>query len=331
MGANASQIVRPSSICLEATTRCQLNCPGCMTASRTIASVSGSGFLRAASFVSILDSAPWVRHVELSNNGEIFLNPELEVIVREAAERGVRLTAANGVNLNHASDKVLDAMARYGFYGMAVSIDGVTQEVYSQYRRRGDIRRVFANIERINALKEKYQTPYPHLVWQFVVFAHNEHEMVAAAFQAKRLGMAIRYKLQWNDDYSPLKDPEKARKIMGAATRAEFEEKHGIHYMAPACLQLWTRPVFNWDGAVVGCCKNWWAHFGGNALQDGVEGAVNGEGIAAARRALRGEGDLPEDSPCARCEVFAWRKSRGRWVTDADLTAARDEGGYGLG
>lgn len=323
--------IRPASICVEATTRCQLACPGCMTAARTIASVSGSGYLRASSFLGILENAPWVRHVELSNNGEMFLNPELAEIIRIAAERDVRLTAANGVNLNHATDEVLEAMVRHGFYGMAVSLDGVSQEVYSQYRRRGDIGRVFANIEKINSLKKKYDTPYPYMVWQFVVFAHNEHEMVAAAFQARRYGMAIRYKLQWNDDYSPLKNPDMARKIMGAATRAEFEAKHDIHYMAPACLQLWKRPIFNWDGAVIGCCKNWWAHFEGNALKDGVEVAVNGEGIAAARRALQGKAELPEDSPCARCEVYAWRSRCARWITDAELAEESAEEKYGFG
>jgi len=33
--------------------------------------------------------------------------------------------------------------------------------------------------------------------------------------------------------------------------------------MRGICHQLWHAPVLNWDGRVMGCCRNFWSDFGG--------------------------------------------------------------------
>ena len=41
-------------------------------------------------------------------------------------------------------------------------------------------------------------------------------------------------------------------------------------------------------GTVLGCCRNFWGHFGGNAFRDGLLPAVNSEGMRLARDMLLG-------------------------------------------
>ena len=296
--------VRTSSICIESTTICQLRCPGCKTATGEVHDISGRGFLRFEPFRALIDSAPELQWVELSNNGEMFLNPELLPIMEYAHRKGVRLTAANGVNLNFVRPEVLEGLVKYGFYGMTVSIDGASEETYGQYRKRGSYRKVMDNLQALNDLKKEHESSLPNLVWQFVVFGHNEHEIVEAAFEARKLGMQIRFKLQWDDDFAPVTDVGTVTKILGAATRAEYEERYGVSYMRATCHQLWNSPVFNWDGELLGCCKNWWGDFSANLFEDGLANSVNSESIAYARSMLRGAAPARDDIPCVRCPEY---------------------------
>ena len=100
MSPRYARHVKPDRIRVESSSLCQLHCPSCPTASGLAHAVTGKGWLRAPDFETLLAENPWVREVELSNYGEMFLNPQLPEIFRIARERNVRLTANNGVTGN---------------------------------------------------------------------------------------------------------------------------------------------------------------------------------------------------------------------------------------
>jgi hypothetical protein len=50
---------------------------------------------------------------------------------------------------------------------------------------------VLANIRRINELKKRYNSFFPLLQWQFVVFGHNEHEIPLARKMATEFGISF--------------------------------------------------------------------------------------------------------------------------------------------
>jgi len=77
-------LIAVSRIRLEASSRCQLRCPSCPTTSGAILPAIGSGILKFADFQALLDGNPGLRDIELSNYGEIFLNPELIAILEYA-------------------------------------------------------------------------------------------------------------------------------------------------------------------------------------------------------------------------------------------------------
>ena len=172
--------LRPRRIRLEATSVCQLRCPACPTASGAIRPALGTGHLRASRFRQLIESDPGIMHIELSNYGELFLNPELEEILECAFHRGVRLTADNGANFNTVRLGTIEALVKFSLHRLTCSIDGATPETYARYRVGGDLRSVLANIEELNRYKKQYASPYPRLTWQFVVFPHNRHEIDAA-------------------------------------------------------------------------------------------------------------------------------------------------------
>jgi MoaA/NifB/PqqE/SkfB family radical SAM enzyme len=190
--------VNPTAAFIESTSHCQLRCPSCPTALQKTDKVLGRGYLTPETLARILDAGPRIKHIELSNWGEAFLNPRLPEILRIGQARGIRVTLANGVNLNHARDEALEAVVRYGVKHMTCSIDGASPETYKEYRRGGDFDKVIGNVRKINEYKKKYRSKTPRLSWQFVIFGHNQHEVEKARIMAKELGMNIEFKLSWD-------------------------------------------------------------------------------------------------------------------------------------
>ncbi len=283
--------IRPRQIRIEASSVCQLRCPSCPTTTGVASPVVGSGWLRFDDFRKLIDENPWVEEIELSNYGEIFLNRQLLQIIEYAHQRGVALTCDNGANFNHVSEAALEALVKFGFRSLTCSIDGASADTYCVYRVGGDFNRVIANIRRLNQYKELYRSRFPLLTWQFVVFGHNEHELPAAREMARELGMAFYGKLSWDSRISPIRNEEAVKRHLGldAATREEFREKHGVDYLDDICAQMWDSPQINWDGKILGCCRNCWGEFGGNALTDGLPQSINSEGMQYARKMLVGQ------------------------------------------
>jgi len=293
---------------LEASSVCQLQCPACPTGTgANRGGVIGWGFLKFEGFKKIIDENPRVKRVELSNWGEIFLNPDLPEIIEYAYIKGVRLEALNGVNLNNVSDETLEFLVKYRFDCISVSLDGATHETYKIYRQKGNLYTVIRNIKRINHFKSEYQSSFPKLLWQFVVFGHNEHELPKARKMAKELGMSFRPKLNFEPTYSPVRDERyvKIESGLHVASRDEFLRKRKRAYLCP-CTQLWDSPQINWDGKLLGCCVNRIGDFG-NVFELGLNGALNTEVFRYAKRMVLGIEPPREDIPCISCEVYRTR------------------------
>jgi hypothetical protein len=316
-------VVNPTAIGLDASSICQLRCPSCPTPSGGRKAIA-PGFLRLRDFKGLL-AANVLRHIELTNFGEIFLNKELPRILAHAHEMGVATSAAEGTNFNHVSDEALEAVVRYQLRELTCSIDGASQESYARYRVRGDFDRVIRNVERLNALKARYRSALPRLTWQFVAFGHNEHEILAARARARKLGMRFYLKLSWDERFSPVRDRELVARLsgLGVATRSEYLRRHGRHLMRQVCLQLWHAPQFNWDGTSLGCCHNIWAEFGGNLFRDGVLATVNSERMGYARAMLLGHVPARADIACTTCAIYQVRRAKSDWHAEAEILRRR--------
>ena len=282
-------------------TKCQLKCVSCSTSKGLIK----NGFVKEGCmsfdlFKSIVDSNPDVSTIELSNWGEIFLNPEILDMMKYAYEKGVSLYCANGSNFNYVPDDVLEGLVKYHFECLNLSIDGVTQEVYSQYRRNGHINKVFENITKLNSYKKKYGSDYPKLSWQFIVFGHNEHEIPLAKKLCKEYGMVFNPKMN-HSDYSPIINSEYVKQETGLSysSRKEYKQKYGTDYKHP-CYQCLYSPQINWNGDVLGCCVNKWKGLGnvkGKSLSEIMESVLYQHML----RVLFGLEQVDDSLPCYYC------------------------------
>jgi MoaA/NifB/PqqE/SkfB family radical SAM enzyme len=297
---------------LEACSRCQLQCPLCPTGTGVNRKGPiGWGHLAADNFRKFLTLNPRIRYVELSNYGEIFLNPELATILSLARKANLRISAYNGVNLNHATPEVLEAVVKYRLEGMSLSIDGASQETYSIYRVGGDFDRVIENIRILNRFKAKYCTPFPTLRWQFIVFGHNEHELEKARKMARELGASFRPKMNWDLNYSPPKNQQKVSAQTGkhlSPSKKVQKQSDLDNRSYEFCGQLWKRPQVNWDGKLLGCCVNIWGDFG-NAFEQPLHLLLKEKSYQYAKAMLLGKEAPSKEIPCSNC--FTFRRSAG--------------------
>jgi sulfatase maturation enzyme AslB (radical SAM superfamily) len=298
--------VPPKVVRLSACSACQLSCPACEphTLPSTKNGILGWGYLKAQDFSKFVRENPSIQWIELSHSGEIFLNPELEDIIKDAFEQGVALTAYTGVNLNKVSEKMCEALVKYQFRGMKVAIDGADGETYAEYRRGGSFTKVIENIKRINFYKKKYQSDWPHLQWQFIPFSHNEHQIRQAKEMAQALNMDFKIKLNARADYAPVKNKEAIRAMAtsGSATRQEYQEHHATS-VGLSCHELWTSPQINWNGMMTGCCANYFIDIG-NVFQDGLETIMKSERYIAMKKAVMGVNKPAQDIPCSQCPIY---------------------------
>ena len=282
---------------LELCSCCQLKCPVCSQAQGKTG-IIGKGYVRFEDFRTLLDRFPHIRRIEVSNFGEIFLNPHFKDILQYAFKKRVELTAHNGVNLNTVDDEVLEMLVTCQFRHINIALDGTNNKTYSIYRIGGNFDTVINNIKKINGYKQHYGSAFPRLRWQFILFGHNEKELPVAREMADALGMEFEVKNNWSETYSPLKQ--------NTRSNAENNLPTGI------CRQLWLSPQINWDGKILGCCINKWDDYG-NAFETGLNLRKN-ERFQYAKKMLLGIAKEREDIPCTQCSVYHKMKKMNRYL-----------------
>ena len=164
---------------------CNLRCPLCPTGNTTIA--RKQAMLSLEQYKEIFDKIKeYALVVSLYNHGEPLLNPDVFSIIEHTHRNRVGTNISSNFNWPQPVD--INDFIRSGLDYVTVSLDGVTQEAYQQYRVRGDIAEVFDNMKRLLAAKKALKSKTPFVEWQFIVFKHNEHEMD----EARRLASETR-------------------------------------------------------------------------------------------------------------------------------------------
>lgn len=305
---------KPSKIRLEASTLCQLRCTGCSFQQNNHDNLGG-GFLRFDNFKRLLDDNPQIKEIELSNWGEIFLNPELVDMMRYAQEKRVFLTAYNGTNFNTVSEEQIHALVDYRFKALSFSIDGASQEAYCKYRVGGDYNTVIRNIQQLIEIKKQKNSTFPRLSWQYVINEYNELEVGLAKTLAAELGIPIQFKLNWDRDYRP-KNVEYLKIETGlvSLTRDAAEALTQNDYMGKIiCGNMFHAPQINWNGDLLGCCDMTKPPYGVNVFEEGLVQALKSEAFMKAKECLLTMHPRKEKFGDCVCFNCAHRKTRERY------------------
>lgn len=242
----------PVTVAIEPTTACNLRCPECPSGLRAFTRPTGN--LRLDQFKQYLD--PLKNH--LSNlifyfQGEPFINPELLNMVRHAHQ--LNIYTSSSTNAHFLDEDTCEKIVRSGLDRLILSIDGLTQKSYEQYRIGGDLGKVLQGTKNLVAAKEKLKSKTPFLVFQFLVVRHNEHEIEELKTLAKELGVdKIELKTAQVYDYANGSDLIPEQEVYSRYQKNDdgtFQIKNPLHN---ECWRMWQGCVITWDGRVVPCC-----------------------------------------------------------------------------
>lgn len=186
---------------IEASTRCILQCPKCpRTRALEIGTKIYIGDVNFEKTIELIDATENERVVITGSFGDAIFNPKLKDIVKHVISTGkcfTLATAAPGKDLKWWKD----FYQLYTGYNNVVifGLDGL-EDTAGMYRVGTDFNKMFETMK-LGAKMGK------HVVWQWIPFSFNEHQIDTAKKLAKGNGIEFRIRLgdRWSGDDDPLK------------------------------------------------------------------------------------------------------------------------------
>ena len=281
--------------------------------------IIGSGYLKFNDFKNFIKKNPYITDIELSFSGEIFLNPDLYDIIKYCYKEGISLTALNGVNFNTVSDEILEAMVKYQFKGIWFSIDAVTNQTYQIYRRNGDLNNIISNIQKLNEYKKKYNSIYPILEWQYIIFKHNINEIKGIKSLAESLKIEnVYFKEPWNKEIQ-FKDLGFEEQVIIQNFKKNNKTFKILHQTIPLCFQPFVQPQINWDGRLLGCFCSTHHDLNVNVFKIGLKKALNSEKMTFMREVLQGKKPSNSTIACNWCYSYKYMKEHNKFLNTKQI------------
>lgn len=219
-------VSRPVTLMLDPSNACQLACPGCVHSANeqfTARMLWPPGVMRPATFERLLaEIGPFSLRAVLYNYGEPLLNKWLPEFIEAAHGHGMTTQLSTNLSVRFDVERFVEA----GPDHVILSIDGATQESYGRFRVNGNLALVLDNLRRVVAAKRRRGSSRPVLVWRFLTFEHNVHEVDEALGLAREIGVDV-FLVGTPFDVS-IDDP---------GVRVAISEKRGRHELRPAPAQ----------------------------------------------------------------------------------------------
>ena len=243
---------KPITVSIEPTTACNLGCPECPSGLKQFTRPTGN--LKPEFYESILDQLlPELSYLTFYFQGEPYINPSFLDMVAYASKRGVHTSTST--NAHFIDEAVAKRTVESGLDRLIISVDGTSQEVYEKYRINGSLDKVLEGTKNIVAAKKAAGSSTPHIVFQFLVVRHNEHQIDELKSLAKEYGVdEVKFKTAQIYDYkkgSPLMPENEEYARYAKQADGSFAIKNE---MLNHCWRLWQGCVITWDGGVVPCC-----------------------------------------------------------------------------
>lgn len=242
----------PVSLSFEPTTACNLKCPECPSGLRQFSRPTGN--LKKDFFRSSIDQLSQdLIYLIFYFQGEPYINPGFLEMVKYASDKGLyTITSTNGHFLSAENCK---KTIESGLKRIIISVDGVTQESYSAYRKEGKLDVVLEGIKILVRTKKEMKSSFPHIVLQNLVVKPNEHEIPEMQKLALELGVdELKFKSAQVYDYkngNPLiPDNEKYSRYKRNPDGSYSVKNKFLNH----CWKLWHASVITWDGTIVPCC-----------------------------------------------------------------------------
>ena len=259
---------QPLSVSLEPTTACNLSCPQCPSGLKKFSRPTGN--LKKELYHTIIDEvSKKTGLLTLYFQGEPYINPNFFEMVKYAGER--KMYTSTSTNAHFLTDDLAKKTVNSKLNRLIISVDGTDQESYEKYRVGGNLEKVLEGTRRLVKWKQRLNSATPVIIFQFIVFKNNEHQIKDIQRIGKELGVdkvAIKtaqiYDFESDTDWIP-DDGQYARyKVVNGTWNIKNK-------LANKCSRIWKSTVITWDGRVIPCCFDKDAQHEFGKMQEGIE------------------------------------------------------------
>ena len=172
---------KPYFLSLDPTDACQLHCPFCIGGGK-----HGDTFMPYEDYEALLNRlGPWLIKIDFCKGAEPLLHPRICDMIALAHRHGLETVMAS--NLNNIPDP--DRLMSSGLDLLMMSVDGLNQETYGRYRAGGNCEQAFFNMRALVEARKRQKVRSPFLVWNYLVFKYNQHEIPQVVERAKEIGV----------------------------------------------------------------------------------------------------------------------------------------------
>ncbi len=226
----------------------------------------------------------------LHHLGEPLLNKDICKIISYVHRNKVATYVST--NLNYLTDTLAANLVKSGLDVLSVSVDGITPEVYSKYRKGGDFSILMQNLKKIVEQKKKLKSKTPFIDLQFIIFKYNEHQIEGVKKLAREIGVdSLKLRPGIVDDADWLPENKKLRSKLYVNRRCNKK----------ACWWLWRTTHITWNGYVLPCCRVLCNKPFGNVFKEDFRKIWNNEYFVKARKCFSSDAKI--DSQCYSCEI----------------------------
>jgi len=173
----------PFAIEIEVTNKCNKKCIIC---EHTHWSEDGSVDLSFEDFKTIIDQFPDLKWINLTGEGDIFLNKDYLKIIRYLKARDIVVFFSDSFDLLDAN--VSRELISLGVDGIWMSIDAATKDTYEKIKAGCSFERSTGNTRTLIELKKKMKSPIPEISFRYIVTTLNVQEMPQFVEWVRSLG-----------------------------------------------------------------------------------------------------------------------------------------------
>ncbi len=240
----------PTILQVEPTSRCNLECAICPVATGL---GRAAGDMDLAMFRKLVDELrDSLLAILFWDWGEPFLNPRAFDMIRYARQAGIKVISSTNGHVFAGGD-LAPEVVESGLDVLVCSVDGISQETYQRFRRKGRLDTVLEGIRRVVAEKRRSGSRTPIVNLRFIVMQHCEHEVPLLREFAQSLGVDVLTLRKFH--FVPGTTggglvPSESRfqlPLLAQDTRTP------VRVSRNPCRNLWNCPTVHWDGTVCSC------------------------------------------------------------------------------
>jgi radical SAM protein with 4Fe4S-binding SPASM domain len=286
----------PIAVSFEPTTSCNLRCPQCPSGLRSFS--RNTGMLDTELFNSFIqNNYREILYLLLYFQGEPYLHPEFFELIKLASEKN--LYTATSTNAHYLDKENAHKTVESGLDRIIISIDGLDQESFAKYRVGGKLEKVIEGTKNLVQAKRSQGKRYPFIIWQFIIFKHNENQIE----EIKKLGTQLGVN-QVAIKTAQVYDQKGAEELLPSNPKYNRYKNNSLQLKSPIkneCWKMWHSCVITWDGNVVPCCFDKDAAYVlGNISQNHLKEIWLGNKYKAFRQTLwKGRKNIPICTNCS--------------------------------